>query len=73
MGVRPKIIDKPKWNTQADTSVKKESLPTKGVIVPEKGKQNNFIVIKASYTDNGASGVKPLTGVQTVTLPITQE
>jgi len=57
----------------ADTSAKKESLPTKGVIVPEKGKQNNFIVIKASYTDNGASGVKPLIGVQTVTLPITQE
>ena len=54
----------------ANNDIKKKSLPLEGVIIPEKGDNNNFIVITASYTDKGANGVKPLSTAHTVTLPL---
>lgn len=46
------------------------SLPLKGQVVPKvsSNKKNTVLSIKASYTDNGASGLKPLTSTYTLNL-----
>ncbi|HET8737424.1 MAG TPA: ThuA domain-containing protein [Pricia sp.] len=52
----------------ADTSVKEKSLPASGTITPQPKQGDNVMVLTASYTDNGAEGTIPLTGVQSVAL-----
>tara|TARA_R110002020_G_scaffold91560_3_gene222468 strand:- start:83737 stop:87150 length:3414 start_codon:yes stop_codon:yes gene_type:complete len=51
------------------TGDKKKSLPTTGTIVPEAGQGANVLVLTASYTDNGGSVAKPLTGIKSIYLP----
>ena len=52
----------------AESSVKVKSLPISGTIKPEPAKGAKVMVITASYTDNGAEGTIPLTGVKSVAL-----
>ncbi len=52
----------------AESSVKLKSLPISGTIKPQPVKGANVMVITASYTDNGAEGAIPLTGVKSVAL-----
>lgn len=47
---------------------KKLSLPVKGRLRPETKNPGEMMVITASYTDEGAEGVIPLTGVKSVAL-----
>ena len=47
---------------------KQKSLPLEGSIVPKPSPTDNVMVLTASYTDKGAGGVRPLTGVKSVTL-----
>ncbi len=42
------------------------SLPPSGSITPEEGQEGKSMIITASYTDNGAPGTSPLTGVNRV-------
>lgn len=46
----------------------KISLPQEGSIMPSTSKDENVMVLKASYTDNGLNGVRPLIGVTSVRL-----
>ena len=39
----------------------KKSLPIEGSIIPNPSKGDNVLIIKASYTDNGLNGLRPLT------------
>ncbi len=52
----------------ADDSAKEKSLPASGIIVPNPKQGDNVLVLTASYTDNGATGTIPLTGVESVAL-----
>ncbi len=52
----------------ADDSGKEKSLPASGIIVPSPKQGDNVLVLTASYTDNGATGTIPLTGVKSVAL-----
>jgi hypothetical protein len=45
-----------------------KSLPLEGTITPNPTSQDNVMVLTASYTDKGLNGVRPLTGVQSVSL-----
>ena len=47
---------------------KKPTLPPKGSIIAEANEPDNVLVITASYTDNGAEGTIPLTGMKSVAL-----
>lgn len=47
---------------------KEKSLPASGTIEPQPKQGDNVMVLTASYTDNGAEGAIPLTGVQSVAL-----
>ena len=47
---------------------KSKSLPPSGSIMPQPSQGDNVMVITASYTDNGAENVSPLTGSTSVTL-----
>lgn len=47
------------------TDNKKKSLPAQGLIVPAVNKkQENILVLKAAYTDNGGNGLKPLSATK---------
>ncbi|XMO85502.1 ThuA domain-containing protein [Algibacter sp. AS12] len=46
----------------------KKSLPQEGSITPSTSKDDNVLVLKASYTDNGLNGVRPLVGATSVRL-----
>lgn len=46
----------------------KKSLPQEGSITPNPQKDQNILVLKASYTDKGLNGLRPLTGVTSVRL-----
>ncbi|HEA22295.1 MAG TPA: PKD domain-containing protein [Pricia antarctica] len=52
----------------ADNSAKEKSLPASGTIQPNPKQGDNVMVLTASYTDNGAEGTIPLTGVKSVAL-----
>ncbi len=52
----------------ADDSAKEKSLPASGTIEPKPKQGDNVMVLTASYTDNGAEGTIPLTGVTSVAL-----
>ncbi|MGB7393203.1 MAG: PKD domain-containing protein, partial [Pricia sp.] len=52
----------------ADSSAKEKSLPASGTISPEPKQGDNVMVLTASYTDNGAAGTIPLTGIQSIIL-----
>ncbi len=52
----------------ADDSAKEKSLPASGIIEPNPKQGDNVLVLTASYTDNGAAGTIPLTGVKSVAL-----
>jgi glucose/arabinose dehydrogenase/cytochrome c551/c552/type 1 glutamine amidotransferase len=52
----------------ADDAAKEKSLPASGTINPQPKQGDNVMVLTASYTDNGAEGTVPLTGVQSVAL-----
>ncbi len=52
----------------ADDSAKEKSLPASGTIEPSPKQGDNVLVLTASYTDNGAAGTIPLTGVKSVAL-----
>ncbi|RKR07886.1 glucose/arabinose dehydrogenase [Maribacter vaceletii] len=52
----------------ANDAVKKQSLPSKGVIKAENRKPGNMLVLTASYTDAGKNGAIPLTGTKTIVL-----
>lgn len=52
-------------------AMKQKSLPAEGTVQPTLGKKaadNGALVIAASYTDKGGSGIKPLTGTSSVVL-----
>jgi len=51
-----------------DKAVNKATLPIQGSIIPAQESENNIFSIYASYTDQGQSGLKPLTGSATVYL-----
>ena len=46
----------------------KKSLPQEGSITPKPAPNEKVMVIRASYTDSGLNGVRPLTGNSSVTL-----
>jgi cytochrome c551/c552 len=46
----------------------KKSLPQVGSIMPSDSKDDNVLVLKASYTDNGLNGVRPLIGATSIRL-----
>jgi len=46
----------------------KKSLPQEGSITPKPATNEKVMVIRASYTDNGLNGIRPLTGNSSVTL-----
>jgi hypothetical protein len=52
----------------ADDSGKEKSWPASGTIDPKPKQGDNVMVLTASYTDNGAEGTIPLTGVKSVAL-----
>lgn len=52
----------------AGNVVKKQSLPAKGSIVAEAKNPGEMLVLTASYTDQGANGVIPLTASKSVAL-----
>lgn len=52
----------------ANMGVVEKSLPPSGTIRPTPTKGANIMVLTASYTDNGAEGTIPLTGVKSVAL-----
>ncbi len=52
----------------AEDSTKEKSLPASGIIEPRPKQGDNVLVLTASYTDNGATGTIPLTGVKSVAL-----
>ncbi len=52
----------------ASNVVKKQSLPMSGKILAEAKNPGEMLVITASYTDEGANGVIPLTGSTSVAL-----
>ena len=52
----------------AESSAKVKSLPPAGTIVPKPTPGANVMVLTASYTDKGAEGTIPLTGVKSVAL-----
>ncbi len=52
----------------ADNGKKKESLPTKGTIIPKSTQEGNMLVLTASYTDSGQGNAAPLTGMERVLL-----
>jgi len=51
-----------------DDKAKQKSLPVEGSIMPKPSPTDNVMVLTASYTDKGKSGVRPLTGVKSVNL-----
>ncbi len=52
----------------AGTSTKEPSLPQKGSVVAEAAKPGQMMVLRASYTDQGAEGAGPLTGSSSMAL-----
>lgn len=52
----------------ADDNAKQKSLPIAGSIMPKPSPTDSVMVLTASYTDKGANGVRPLTGVKSVNL-----
>jgi len=52
----------------ADSETKQKSLPLQGSIIPKPSPTDNVMVLTASYTDKGADGLRPLTGVKSVNL-----
>lgn len=52
----------------ANKDADKESLPHEGSIIPKPSKDDNVLVLKASYTDNGLNGLRPLIGAASVRL-----
>ncbi|MFK5973013.1 MAG: ThuA domain-containing protein [Flavobacteriaceae bacterium] len=52
----------------ADKRPKKPSLPLTGKILPQARNAGSTMVLTASYTDKGENNVKPLSGVNRVTL-----
>jgi len=52
----------------ASNAVKKKSLPMEGKIIAEANNPGEMLVLTASYTDEGANGVIPLTGSTSVAL-----
>ncbi len=52
----------------AANAAEKQSLPISGILNPKPTKGANVMVLTASYTDNGADGTIPLTGVKSVAL-----
>ncbi|WP_405292259.1 ThuA domain-containing protein [Algibacter sp. Ld11] len=46
----------------------KKTLPQEGSIMPSDSQDENVLILKASYTDNGLNGVRPLIGVTSVRL-----
>tara|TARA_R110002049_G_scaffold309284_1_gene520083 strand:- start:2177 stop:5089 length:2913 start_codon:yes stop_codon:yes gene_type:complete len=54
----------------ANTEAKQKSLPQEGTIVPKPFHNEYVMLLTASYTDKGANGVRPLTGVKSVTFEI---
>jgi len=52
----------------ANDAVKKQSLPSKGVLIAENRKPGNILVLTASYTDAGKNGAIPLKGTKAIVL-----
>ena len=53
----------------ADENNIKKTLPAEGTIIPESGNDQKTMVITASYTDRGALGSGPLTGIKRIGIP----
>ena len=46
----------------------KKSLPQEGRFIPTPSKDEQVLILKASYTDNGLNGLRPLIGVTSINL-----
>jgi glucose/arabinose dehydrogenase/cytochrome c551/c552/type 1 glutamine amidotransferase len=51
-----------------ESEADQKSLPLSGSIVPKPSPTDNVMVLTASYTDKGVKGVRPLTGVNSISL-----